>query len=459
MIPHRSQILPIAGAVLASVVATLLCFAVKNFLIGNHLELLVLSGVVVASALWGRGPGVVAAVTSAASYAHFFLPSRFSFQMDSPYFFSCALMLLLALVIGQMAAQLKVAAASAKRGQRSAQATSQLARDLSTAVTSPQVERIASERIREVFGVTPEVVLQEKGEIPSKPGKLSVVMRVPSHMTGYMRVDEVPTVQENIGLLEAFASFTALAFERIHLVEVTRDALLRMEGEKLRSHILSALSHDLRTPLTGIVAQSERLSEELEMRHSPLFQEADLLNAEARRMTDLVENLLELARLQSGGVNLRSDWNSMEELFASALRQRQIYLGARHVDICLPDDFPLVWCDGVLTERVIVNFLDNTVRHTPDGTSLRLWAEKSPRAVRFGLDDSGPGFPPEAIDHDSGRGGIGLSLCQAIAQAHGGQLRIATRPEGGGARVFVEYPQNEPSPEIPEEDEDPEADA
>jgi two-component system sensor histidine kinase KdpD len=448
----RRSLVPIVGAVLASFVATALCLAVRNFLVGNHLELMVLSGVVVAAALWGRIPGVVAAVASSVSYAYFFLPPRYSFQLDTPYLFSCLLMLAIALAIGHMAARLQTAAASALRGQRNAQATAQLARDLSSAVTASQVARIAGERIFEVFGTVPVLDMEAK-RIAETPSGIAILLRSPSRVVGVMMLEETPQVHENRELLEAFASFVTLALERIHLVEVARDALVRMEGEKLRSHILSALSHDLRTPLTGIVAQSDRLGEELQLHDcGDLSQVAQQLNAEARRMADLVANLLELARLQSGGVSLKYDWNSVEELFASALRQRQAYLGMRHVELRLDEEFPLVWCDGVLLERVVVNFLDNAARHTPDGTALCLWAEQTSAGVRLGLDDSGPGFPPEQFEHDSGRGGIGLSLCQAIAQAHGGRLEISLRPEGG-ARVCVELPQTAATPEVPEEDE------
>ena len=448
----RYHIVPIVGAVLASLVATIVCLGVRNFLVGNHLELLVLSGVVVAAALWGRIPGLVAAITSAISYAYFFLPPRYSFQLDTPYLFSCFLMLAIALAIGHMAARLQIAAASARRGQRNAQTTAQLARDLSSAVTVSQVARIAGERIAEVFGTVPtlDMTATDPETVPSSC--IAIPLRSPSRTLGLLTLEETPQVQENRELLEAFASFVVLALERIHLVEVARDALVRMEGEKLRSHILSTLSHDLRTPLTGIVAQSDRLGEELQLHDcGDLSQVAQQLNAEARRMADLVANLLELARLQSGGVSLKADWNSVEELFASALRQRQAYLGTRQVKLRLEEDFPLVWGDGVLLERVVVNFLDNAARHTPDGTALCLWAEKIPGAVRLGLDDTGPGFPPEQLDHDSGRGGIGLSLCQAIAQAHGGSLEIALRPEGG-ARVCVELPQTAATPDVPEEE-------
>ena len=167
-------------------------------------------------------------------------------------------------------------------------------------------------------------------------------------------------------------------------------------------------------------------------------------------MADLVENLLELSRLQSGGATLRRDWNSPVELVAAALRQRSTALGNRPLELEIPEDAPLVWCDGVLVERVLVNLLDNAARHTPPGTVLRVWTESVTGAYRLGLDDDGPGFV-ERVIAEGRRSGIGLSLCRSIATAHGGRMEILPAP-GGGARVVLVLPQDRVPPAAPEED-------
>ena len=167
-------------------------------------------------------------------------------------------------------------------------------------------------------------------------------------------------------------------------------------------------------------------------------------------MADLVENLLELSRLQSGGATLRRDWNSPVELVAAALRQRGLALGDRPIDLEIPEDAPLVWCDGVLVERVLVNLLDNASRHTPPGTRLRAWTESVNGSYRLGLDDEGPGFVERAIA-EGRRSGIGLSLCRSIAIAHGGRMEISPAP-GGGARAVLVLPQDRIQPDPPEED-------
>ena len=167
-------------------------------------------------------------------------------------------------------------------------------------------------------------------------------------------------------------------------------------------------------------------------------------------MTELVGNLLELSRLQSGGVKLRWEWNSVEELFASALRHRRSVLQGRNVTLEVADPLVLFWCDGLLVERVLVNLLDNASRHTPPGTPLHLWAQETTNVVRIGLDDHGAAFTLDQSPRDAGRGGIGLSLCRAIAKAHGGELSVEPR-SGGGNRVVLELPRNRELPDIPED--------
>ena len=167
-------------------------------------------------------------------------------------------------------------------------------------------------------------------------------------------------------------------------------------------------------------------------------------------MSDLVGNLLELSRLQSGGVQLRWEWNSVEELFASAIRHRKAVLEGREIVFDVPENLGLVWCDGLLVERVVVNLLDNAARHTPAGTPLRLWADEMSKFVQIGLDDEVSGFALDTVPRDGGRGGIGLSLCRAIAKTHGGRLAVDSRP-AGGSRVFLELPRNPMEPEVPTE--------
>ncbi len=171
-------------------------------------------------------------------------------------------------------------------------------------------------------------------------------------------------------------------------------------------------------------------------------------------MSDLVENLLELARLQSGGIRLRLDWHSVEDLCASAMRHRQVFLAGRPIDLDLDQASSLVRCDGVLVERVLVNLLDNAHRHASGSGALLIWAMVRDGMFQIGLDDDGKNAEAFVKERgsDAGRKGIGLSLCEAIADSHGGSLEIGKAPNGG-ARVSLRLPQSETPPEVPPEEE------
>lgn len=440
-----------ASVAAASIAAIVVCLALQSRFPGVHLELLLLSCAVVASALWGRGPGAVAALLVALGYDWFFLPPYHTLRVEPPYIVSLVLFLVIALVVGQLAARLRKEARAARREELRARVTASLARELSGALTSEQVLEAAREGFKSAIGQVPSFAIGNPDPEAAPPGEVRIPLRAPRKIRGHLSLSVRPEHPADLELAETLASVVALSLERIHFVDVAREALVRMEGEKMRGHVLSTLSHDLRTPLTGIVAGAQGL--ESDLRRRGLLEEASRAESileESRRMADLVANLLELSRLQSGGVKLRCDWNDAEELFGSAIGQRRRVLSDREIRIDIPAGCALFWCDGLLVERVLVNLLDNAARHTPAGTPLRLWAESSGGHVRLGLDDEGPGFPSEQNVRDAGRGGIGLSLCRSIAKAHGGELTVQARPEGG-SRVFLSLPADRVPPTDPSE--------
>lgn len=426
-----------------------LSFPMERVSGSSHLSLLFLAAAVVASAICGRGPGILAAFLCVLSFDFFFLPPHHSFHISGSDFVLLGLLLAIALTIGHLAQSLRQQAESARRGQDRAQATARMSRDFSGAFSTDQVVAIAIAGISKTFGFEPEISLDPAAV--AGDGWCAIPMRAPRKTRGTLLVPVVDLGRDDREFLETLASLTGLAIERIHFVEVARDALLRMEGERLRSRILSTLSHDLRTPLTGILAGVESLDADLSDGQEAIRSQVRAVATEVHRMADLVGNLLELSRLQSGGVALRQDWNSVEELIDGALRQREAMLSGREIGIDVPESVPLLWCDGVLVERVLVNLLDNAARHTPPQTPLRLWAREMDDVVRIGLDDGGDGFPSAKPLSEGRSGGIGLSLCRSIAEVHRGKLETGSAP-GGGARVVLELPQDRKPPELPEED-------
>jgi two-component system sensor histidine kinase KdpD len=263
------------------------------------------------------------------------------------------------------------------------------------------------------------------------------------------RNPRVLMIPEQRRLLETCAALIAIGLERVHFVTVAQRTLVDMESERLRNSVLAALSHDLRTPLTALVGLSETLMNEVAEGQASLHARA--LRDQARRTAQLVDKLLEMARLEAGRVELRQDWQSLEELVGSALQALEAPLSGRPVDVALPPDLPLVRCDGVLIERVLVNLLENATKYTPPRSPLRVSATVNEDRVEVAVEDRGPGLPrgrEAAIFDKFTRGepesgvpgvGLGLAISRAIVEAHGGSIRAENR-DGGGARFVFRLP-------------------
>jgi two-component system sensor histidine kinase KdpD len=297
------------------------------------------------------------------------------------------------------------------------------------------------------------------------------------------------TVPEQRRMLDAFAAQIALALERVHYVDIARDALVNMESERLRNSLLSAISHDLRTPLTTIVGFSSMLAQGRQGRVAegePTASQSgapsaarrddelvDAIHEEALRMTGIVTNLLDMARLQAGSLQLNQQWTLLEETVGAALRACKRVLADHPVQVTLPADLPLLHLDAVLMERLFSNLFENAAKYTASGTPLAIGAQQidadGAPFVRITIDDNGPGLPAgmEARvfekftrgEKESAKPGIGLGLaiCRAIVEAHGGTIgalnRIAPNGHVEGARFWFTLPVKTP-PEAPDALED-----
>ena len=165
-------------------------------------------------------------------------------------------------------------------------------------------------------------------------------------------------VPEQRQQLETFAALTAMALERVHYIDVARQATVQMESERLRNSLLSALSHDLRTPLAALVGLADTLLLSQPALNASQQGLATAISDKTRRMTSMVTNLLDMARIQSGAIRLRVEWQSLEEIIGSAIGSAQAALGQRSISVRIEPAMPLVECDAVLIERVLANLLE-----------------------------------------------------------------------------------------------------
>ncbi|MEG2049937.1 MAG: ATP-binding protein, partial [Comamonas sp.] len=265
-------------------------------------------------------------------------------------------------------------------------------------------------------------------------------------------------VPEEHRLLQACASQIALALERVHFVDVAQQTQVAMEGERMRNTLLSAVSHDLRTPLTSILGAAQAA-----LPHAPPGAVQDMLvqiRNQSQAMQQLVDNLLTMARLQQGGVHLQREWLPVDELVGSALQQLRERLSTHVLQTQLSAALPLLQVDAVLMERVLVNLLDNAAKYTPDGTQITISAHVADSDCLLVIEDMGPGLPAnmaaQQLFEPFTRGvkesavsgmGLGLTLAQHIVQAHGGSLEATS--SAAGAKFTIRLPVLE-QPEIDE---------
>jgi two-component system, OmpR family, sensor histidine kinase KdpD len=251
-------------------------------------------------------------------------------------------------------------------------------------------------------------------------------------------------------LLETFTSQTALAIERTRLAQETEEVRVEMESERLRNSLLSSVSHDLRTPLAAIMGAVSSLLQNDTLEPQDRTELATVAYEEADRLNRLVGNLLEMTRLESGGVKVDKEWQPLEEVVGVALTRLKGRLNVYPLRIHLPNNLPLIPLDSILIEQVLVNLLENAVKYTPPGTAIELSARASDKEVTVEVADRGPGLPPGLeqrvfekfyrLSSTAASGvGLGLTISRGIIEAHGGRIWVENR-SGGGASFYFTLP-------------------
>lgn len=272
--------------------------------------------------------------------------------------------------------------------------------------------------------------------------------------------EQIPA--ERRQLLEATANLTALALTRLQFAAEASRVMQLAESERLRSTLFNSISHDLRTPLASIIGSATGLLDDAGL-YDNSGRESLLLTIkdEAIRMNRLVNNLLDMTRLESGALRINKDWCEMQEVIEVALRRCHDILGDRPVTIDIPPDLPLVSADFGLIEQVLVNLFDNAVKYSPKDTAISLRVFRERDEIQVEVADRGPGLPAEdvrrvfekfsrsdAVRHISGTG-LGLSICRGFIEAHGGRIWAANRPGGGAVFAFTLPNSAEQPPNVP----------
>lgn len=454
-------------------------------------------------ARWGGfGPAVLASVSGILALDYFINPPYFSFTVDNPkIWLTFFVMLVVSLLISALASRLREQAQTAQEKEMRTSMLYDLSRTLADSRGNDLALDIAARHLGRTVGARVRILLSEsKGWLSSletelknsSPVEWKAIERVfqGGYKTGrgtnlfpqaqglylpliasqqvlgilefHFPVDQVLFSTEEMVRLETLASQMAVAVERNILSRQAEDHRIAAENEKNRSALLSAVSHDLRTPLTAIVGASSSLMdphasfspEERSQLSRTIYEEAD-------RMNRLIQNLLDMTRLESGALRVKKEWQSAEEVVGAALDLLKRRLSTHSITIKIQPDLPLVSMDALLVEQLLLNLMENALNHTPEGTPIELSVRREGNGIEFKVSDRGPGLAPgeeisifEKFTRGSRSGqrgvGLGLSICRGITTAHGGTIEAANRP-GGGSAFTVLLPIGGTPPTVQEE--------
>jgi K+-sensing histidine kinase KdpD len=460
--------------------ATLLAMALRPWLAPENLVMLYLMEVVLVAVRLGRSQAVAASFLAVLAFDVFVVPPYYSLGVDdSQYLLTFAIMLAVALIISGLTSSLKAQASLADYRAQRAASLFELSGALSAALTRSQVVEAGCARLQALFDVPALLLLAGRdgrlevpdGTPPPAPAVLAAAremmdrdgapphagdaiylpLRAPMRLRGVLVLQQAAAQlqPEMLQLLQTCAAQIALAIERVHYVDVAHAAQVEMASERLRNSLLSAISHDVRTPLTAIVGLSAALASGHGLTPEARQELAGAIEEEALRMEQLVTNLLDMARLQAGPVQLNLQWQMLEEVMGSALSLQARSLAGRHIDLQLAPGLPPLALDAVLIERVLCNLLANASRLTPVDSPLTIAASRHGDMVEVALEDHGPGVAPadrerifdkfsRSHPECTGAGvGLGLSICRAIVEAHGGRIWVEPGSAGGARFVFT----------------------
>ncbi len=449
---------------------------------------------VVLTAVWfGRGPGIVSSVLAVLLFNFFFTTPYYTFVVDDPqYVYTFTVMLVVALIVSTLTVRIRNQVKLARERERRTEVQYRVSQALASTPGRFQIAVTAEEQLATIFGGEVVLFAVEDGSLrplvrrghgfAETPAELEAARWVFQHrQTAGRGTDTLPNCQalylplqgadvtvgvlgwrplddgdllniERRQLLETFATQIALALERDRLAHEAQRILAEADAERLRSSLLSAVSHDLRTPLAAIAGSASALLEK-QLDSETQKELARTIYEESDRLSRLVENLLHLTRIESGSMKVGKQWQPLDEVVGSALRRVQSAMRSHRIETSIPAELGLVHIDGLLIEQVLVNLLDNAAKYTPADTTITVSAERSGPAVEVAISDRGPGlddlerervfdkfYRSSRVPSDRGRGaGLGLAICRAIVQAHGGRIRAESR-EGGGTRFAFTLP-------------------
>ncbi len=452
-IEHYGLTLLLAGAM------TGLLKLLEGYLSIQTIALVFLLPVVVSTTLWGFGAGVLSAFSTFSSFNYFFIPPLYTFTVHSPQdLLELIIYLVVAVVISRLLGSAKASTAAATAREREAIRLYELSMALVGLQDDRAILRVLTEKIQEAFNtqaVEIHLASSPSPDLPRPDEKVSALASGKSpDATASLATARgelglillwrpaAPLSRAESRLLSTFASQGALAIERARLVQSENKTILLEESDRLKSALLSSVSHELRSPLATIKASvsglhSGTVNWDTEARQDLL----SVIEEETDHLNLLVGNLLDMTRLETGALKPQRKWNSVREIVNGVVRRMHLAIQKHQIKLLLPSDLPLAPVDYVQMEQVFSNLISNSVKYAPPGTTVEIEAVARPdQTLLVQVRNQGPAVPAEhlerifdkfyritAADRITGTG-LGLSICKGIIEAHGGRIWAENAP-------------------------------
>jgi two-component system sensor histidine kinase KdpD len=486
---------PYAISALAVAAALGVGLLLQEFMGVSNVALVFLTAILASAVAYGLWPSLFACLISVLAYNFFFLPPLYTFTIADPenivalFFFA-----VVAVIVSNLTARVRQQAVSAGQRARTTEDLYLFSRKLAGAVTLDDLLwatafQIASmlkmrvvmllpegETVAVRAGYPPEDMLDESDLAAAKwcwqhnqsagrgadtlPGAKRLFL--PIH-TGRGAVGVVGLDSDRPGpllspdqrrLLDALADQAALAIERINLAEDVDRARLSAETERMRSALLTSISHDLRTPLAAILGSATSLKGYRQALDDRAQQElVGTIQEEAERLNRFIANLLDMTRLESGAIAPHADLVDLTDVVGSALERARAVLAAHRVEIAIAPDVPLLRLDPVLFEQVLFNLLDNAAKYAPPATTIGIGAHRADGRVLIQVRDEGDGIPStdlerifdkfyrvQVADRKRAGTGLGLAICRGFVAAMGGTISAGNRTDRRGAVFTISLP-------------------
>jgi two-component system sensor histidine kinase KdpD len=444
---HRNRLPPLAGSAAAVVLVTAAIFLLRESVPVLSLGSLYVLAVLPVAILWGRFWAVLVAIASMLAFNFFFLEPVHTFRLsDRSNWLALAVYLATAIAVSELAARARQRAAEAEQREQE----EALLGELSVALL--QGESLVDELPR-IGSATGSVLGVEGARIQlgdeAGPG---IELLAGPRLIGRLALPhaERPNPSAVRRFLPALASLLAVGLDREELERQALAAEGLRTSDAVKTAILRAVSHDLRSPLTAIRVAAESLtSPSLQLSADDRRRQLETLRVETRRLDRLVTNLLDFSRLEAGAARPRTELVAVDELVGQALAG--VDADAVPVEVKLPREIPFVEVDSAQVERALVNLLANAQRFAPRGTPVTITVSAADEEVVLRIANNGPAIRPDDLDHvfepfvrlagddDREGSGLGLAIARSFAEANGGRV-WAESPPGGGAAFGLAFP-------------------